>query len=613
MAAPDFRWIEECYRVADDHWRAWRRDAQLSVDYVNEGVPAREWSLKLSDTSRYQEVRTTTARDKVLNGTTQLLTNELQITIEKPRAHGKSEITAKADRDADYGESVLRALLYHAGRINTNEDPVRESAINAFKSGMGALECWYDESANPRPTGVRRDSKAFMSWLAKRSDHFPLYVDAPDPLTLYPSPDDGLSWVVKRFKRGGWELAQRYPDWRPRAAAGNERWRSEEYEFFVYCDAEYYVYGVWDEGETLRTVPHYWGGVPIVIWPSGLGHGVAPDTKYRSLIIDAINAKYLIEEARILTQIDAINANRAWKSAIYPAAWGNIDFTPDKANKVDGVNAEDLRSGWVVIGGDGAPPQLYDELRAIREKIDEATIPEVIGTGVAAASDPTSKYIRRLSEGAAKLNWVRQYAQRGWERTLGLLTRALRSRKYFGADERITLRGGAGKEAFSVVVVPDRIPEDPMIRATIDPESPQEKYAKQQAGLAMRAQRDPLTGEPLIDLWTFYEDYAGFPDGGERIIRNLMRERALRVYLPLYDQFITGRATGQIPDTVRFTEYVNSQGQGDQLAQQAAVNGNVPMPGSPEEQTSMLEAMGQAGQENGFPQGRRGFQGTRGM
>lgn len=610
--APTFKHVEECYALADDHWRAWRKQAELNADYFEQGVPQREFSLKLSSDSRYAEVRSCSMRDICLNATTQMLTNDLLISVEKPTPYQRAEPSARVERDADYGEALLRAILYHAGRINTNEDPVREASINLFVTGMGAVENWYDESQAPRPLNVKRDSNRWKEWLAQRENAFPLYLDAPDPLALWPSPDDGLSWVIKRYKRRGWEIVQQYGGWRPARAAETEDWKNEEYDFFVYADDQWYLYGVWDEQEALKASPHFWGRVPIVLWASGFGRGHKPEIKYRPLCHDAIQAKYFIEEARILSQIDAINANRAWRSAIYPNTWGKIDFTPDRSNAIE-APAEDIARGYREIGGETAPPQLRDELLIVREKIEGATISSVIGTGDLPASDPTSKSIRRINEGARKLSWARQYTERGFERALGMYPAALRHPKYFGADERFILFGGQGRQAFSIPVQRERIPEHPIIRVKIDPESPQEKFSKLQAGLAMRSQRDPVTGMPVVDLFTLLEEYAGFADGGARIVHNLLVEEAIAALKPLRDQYVMGRTSGQIPPTTSLAQFVNAMGQGEQTAEQAATNGAVPPPGGPAETTDLVQELTGGFGAPGIPQGRRGFQGMRGM
>lgn len=611
-SAPSFQEIEDLWLLADNHWRQWRRDADLNARYFEEGVPKSEWDLQLSATSRYIVVRPPTMRAKCLSAVTRLLTNDLEIEIEKPVPVGRAQPTARTERDADYGEALLRALLYHAGRVNGNEDPVRESAIHTFVAGMGAVELWYDESDNPRPLHVRRESEKWQDWLARRAHHFPLYVTAVDPLALWPSPDDGLSWVIKRFKRTGWELAQAYPQWRPERAEGDKDWRSYEYDFFVYADKTAYKYGVWGEHQHLKSAPHFWGEVPIVIWPSGLGRGSSPQGKYRALCTDAIKGKLFIEEARILTQIDAINANRAWPARVYSNHWGKLDFSPDHDNQVDDEPAN-IQGGVLNVPGQVAPSQLFDELRMVGNMIDLSTISEVLGTGEAPASDPTSKYIRRLSEGGTKIQPTVMATSRAWERSFSMLARALRHPSYFGDDERFVLRGGYGREAFTVPVSRDRIPVNPMIRVIIDPEAPQEKFAKLQAGLAMRSQADPQTGMPVIDIWTLLERYAGFRKDADRIVGNLLRERALKNLLPMLDQYLLGRSSGQIPDTVGIRDFVHAQGQGEQIAEQTGTQGAVPAPGGPEEERSLLDALSGSLGNNPFPSGLRGRQGMRGV
>ena len=605
--APTMQEIKELFDYADDYWRAWRENANLDYMYFRDGVPRSEWHLQMNAASRYVEIRPPRARQKIINATTQMLANPLQIVIEKLVAMNTDEPTQKVEEEADYGEALLSAILYHTTRRNNNVDPIRASAVSMFITGMGALECGYDESDNPRPT-ARKGTKQYGSWLDKRQHHFPIYIQANDPLTLWPSPDDGQSWVIKRFERTGFELLNRYPTWKPESAESDPNWKSKKYTFLAYYDRQWCVYGEWDYGQALKTTEHFMGTVPIVIWSSGQGDDNGPpDMRYRGLYTDVRKGKLFVAYARARSQVDAINANYAWPTRFIPKSWGNVSFNPGDINPIDldPDHIADLQKGIFSAQGMTVPQGIYTEAQSILDEIDAGTISEVIGSGELPASDPTSKSIRRINEAAARLSWSRIYTEQAWERVFGLVLRALGSPDYFGADEQFVLTAPAGKTAKIVNISRDKVPKNPIIRCHISPEAPQEKFAKLQAGLAM------YTQGPL-DAWTLLEEYAGFADGGQQVMERKMKQRILDALAEQAIQTALMRATGQAQPETGIRDTINAMQQGDQTAEQQAGPG-APVPGGVQDQASVMKEMTGGFNNAAMPTGNRGRQGMRGM
>lgn len=605
------QYVRELYDASEKHWGTWRHQAQRDSDYFDENVPRGEFDLRLQPNSRYIEVRPSTYRDKCLNAITRLLANPMQITVEKPGSVGHDRPSEKAERQADYAEALTNALLYHAEHQHGNIHLVRESGLKAIVTGMGALALWYDESEAPRPPRRRRTEQAMAEWRARRRSHFPLRIQCLDPLTVWPSPDDGRSWVIRVIKRYGFDLRQTY-GWAP--PAPSKGWEYELFDFAIYCDATRYWYGTFEgDGQRLNEFEHFWGHIPVVLWPSGFGEeSNEPHRKYRGLCTNARLAKYFVEEARILSQIDAINADFAWPAILAHATLGSPNFGPGQVSTVDTPNVDDVQKGINVLRGITVPQGLYDELRVVREKINDSTISEIIGSGDVPASDPTSKTIRRLNEAAERLSWLRANTERGWERVFEVILGALKG-PYFDDEDAFDLRGIRDMVAFSIKLARDKIPDNPMVRVHIDPVSPQERFARLQAGLAMRTAINPLTGMPEIDRKTFLEEYVGFGDGGAKVEERLEREHALAVLRQQTDHsYLIGRAVGQIPETVSLGEFVgsvvpNAQAQSEQTAQQAAVGGPERIvPGALGAGSPLDELGGSA-----VPLGRRGFQGNR--
>ena len=310
----------------------------------------------------YEQKTPSTARDWVDFGI-------MHYTLDKPQDVVRPRNASDSAREQ---ATMLEAFYnYWLGRI------ILEIKGNAKKQLWGG-ECFFklivDDTYFGEPTSKMKKGE-LDEFQEKRSSAFPLRIECPNPINVFPSPAGRGFWHPEYIEYYEMTVAQAEElcdrnKWSWTNTKGLKSTATVKYTVY-YSDSERCI--LIDDDPMLKggVQPNWLRFTPYVHVPSGLGtesYEGKPEYKYRSIFH---GKKDMIKlQTRVLSQGDAINARWSWP---IPKASGDVEVikaTYGKDGKGFSINPNELLvepQGVTIdfIQGQQPPPAFYQHLALI--------------------------------------------------------------------------------------------------------------------------------------------------------------------------------------------------------------------------------------------------------
>lgn len=273
-----------------------------------------------------------------------------------------------------------RIKKFYQGVWLSIKKPVLRTAVRqSFTYGIGWLKNMYDADKWPDSPKFEDypDEASYKEALKEFSDRrcitFPFDVSVINPKNLiWDDSKSGTKWVIESYKRTVGDLKWQYPQW----LSGKDS--SDLIEWVEYWDREWCAYII-DGKFVWGPYRHGYGHLPYTaILPvhSHTFEDGSPQDRYWG--INKPVRSLLDEEARLITQIDAIVRTIAWRTLDFQGPRQAAEKTADNYELFGGKNILEPGVSVQMSPMPQVPQDLYQQLVVIQNKIEEATFPNVI-------------------------------------------------------------------------------------------------------------------------------------------------------------------------------------------------------------------------------------------
>ena len=277
-------------------------------------------------------------------------------------------------------------------------DPLREAGSDCYLRGEFYYKIVYDPMIG--------------------DDRFPIRLLAPEPMTIYPSPDEEYgepSYVFEIYQRTVADIMRKYPNWKP-----NKSYKPyENVEWVEYWSPKWRCFWA-DEIPVLKggIQPNIYKRVPYIHGYSGLGRK-SKDGKPEKLVVGLLRHLHSMfgAEVRLLSFIDSVIGNWAM-----PRIYGDEDVNADEIDMSPGTVTKlpGLREGaWKISEGFAPPGAVFQYIGLINSLIQEGGISKSLQGQAPQGVDVGYMYALLVGQARLRFGAPMKNMQVGLERALG--------------------------------------------------------------------------------------------------------------------------------------------------------------------------------------------------